>query len=301
VSAGPGKTPTSALVRIKLLGVERCHVSMILSSNIDRWLILTTGVALSVVSAWYSVTGLTAIFAGAYWAIIILGGTLEFGKIILASWLYRNWKYIPFLMKTYFTSALIILMIITSMGIFGFLSKAHLDQVAPSGDIVAKIERIDDNIARERMRVTRAEQQLTQLDKAIDSIIDRNNRAQTALQIRQQQKKERDTLAAEIKDAQKNIDTMLDEKAPLMKTTRAIKLEVGPIRYVAELIYGESNERDLESAIRIMILLLVFVIDPLAVLLIIAASKQVRKEVENIEAVSTNGDLWEPMIIEKKS
>ena len=274
---------------------------MILSSNIDRWLILTTGVALSVVSAWYSVTGLTAIFAGAYWAIIILGGTLEFGKIILASWLYRNWKYIPFLMKTYFTSALIILMIITSMGIFGFLSKAHLDQVAPSGDIVAKIERIDDNIARERMRVTRAEQQLTQLDKAIDSIIDRNNRAQTALQIRQQQKKERDTLAAEIKDAQKNIDTMLDEKAPLMKTTRAIKLEVGPIRYVAELIYGESNERDLESAIRIMILLLVFVIDPLAVLLIIAASKQVRKEVENIEAVSTNGDLWEPMIIEKKS
>jgi len=274
---------------------------MILSSNIDRWLILTTGVALSVVSAWYSVTGLTAIFAGAYWAIIILGGTLEFGKIILASWLYRNWKYVPFLMKTYFTSALIILMIITSMGIFGFLSKAHLDQVAPSGDIVAKIERIDDSIARERTRITRAEQQLTQLDKAIDSIIERNNRAQTALQIRQQQKKERDTLAAEIKDAQKAIDVLLDEKAPLLKTTRAIKLEVGPIRYVAELMYGESNERDLESAIRIMILLLVFVIDPLAVLLIIAASKQLRKEVENIEAVSTNGDLWEPMIIEKKS
>jgi len=274
---------------------------MILSSNIDRWLILMTGVALSVVSAWYSVTGLTAIFAGAYWAIIILGGTLEFGKIILASWLYRNWKYVPFLMKTYFTSALIILMIITSMGIFGFLSKAHLDQVAPSGDIVAKIERIDDSIARERTRITRAEQQLTQLDKAIDSIIERNNRAQTALQIRQQQKKERDTLAAEIKDAQKAIDVLLDEKAPLLKTTRAIKLEVGPIRYVAELMYGESNERDLESAIRIMILLLVFVIDPLAVLLIIAASKQLRKEVENIEAVSTNGDLWEPMIIEKKS
>jgi len=187
------------------------------------------------------------------------------------------------------------------MGIFGFLSKAHLDQVAPSGDIVAKIERIDDSIARERTRITRAEQQLTQLDKAIDSIIDRNNRAQTALQIRQQQKKERDTLAADIKDAQKAIDVLLDEKAPLMKSTRAIKLEVGPIRYVAELIYGESNERDLESAIRIMILLLVFVIDPLAVLLIIAASKEVRKEVESIDAVATNGDLWEPMILEKKS
>ena len=155
----------------------------------------------------YSVTGLVAIFAGASLAIIILGGTLEFGKIILASWLYRNWKYVPLLMKTYFTSALLILMLITSMGIFGFLSKAHLDQVAPSGDVSAKIERIDENIARERLRITRSEQQLGQLDKAIDAIIDRNNRAQTALQLRQQQRKERETIAAEMKDAQKNIDT----------------------------------------------------------------------------------------------
>ncbi len=274
---------------------------MILSSNIDRWLILTTGVALSVVSAWYSVTGLVAIFAGASLAIIILGGTLEFGKIILASWLYRNWKYIPFLMKTYFTSALLILMLITSMGIFGFLSKAHLDQVAPSGDVVAKIERIDDSISRERARVARAEQQLGQLDKAIDSIIDRNNRAQTALQLRNQQKKERDTLAAEIKDAQKNIDTLLDERSPLLKATRAIKLEVGPIRYVSELLYGTDGEKDLEAAIRIMILLLVMVIDPLAVLLIIAASRELKREVDHLDAVTTNGDLWEPMTIEKKS
>jgi hypothetical protein len=262
---------------------------------------MLTGIALSVVAAWYSVTGLVAIFAGAALAVIILGGTLEFGKIILASWLYRNWKYIPFLMKAYFTSALLILMLITSMGIFGFLSKAHLDQVAPSGDVAAKIERIDDTLARERMRITRAEQQLAQMDKAIDAIIDRNNRAQTALQLRNQQKKERDQIAAEVKDAQKNIDVLLDEKAPLMKATRAIKNEVGPIRYVAELIYGEGSEKDLEAAIRMMILLLVTVIDPLAVLLIIAGSKDLRKEVDNLEAVTTDGDLWEPITIEKKS
>jgi len=192
-------------------------------------------------------------------------------------------------------------MLITSMGIFGFLSKAHLDQVAPSGDVAAKIERIDDTLARERMRITRAEQQLAQMDKAIDAIIDRNNRAQTALQLRNQQKKERDQIAAEVKDAQKNIDTLLDEKAPLMKATRAIKNEVGPIRYVAELIYGEGSEKDLEAAIRMMILLLVTVIDPLAVLLIIAGSKDLRREVDNLEAVTTDGDLWEPITIEKKS
>lgn len=269
--------------------------------NLDRILIMTTGIALSVVAAWYSVTGLTAIFAGAYWAVVILGGTLEFGKIVLASWLYRNWRHVPFLLKSYFTIALLVLMLITSMGIFGFLSKAHLEQTAPAGDVAAKIERIDGSLARERMRITRGEQQLAQMDKAIDAIIDRNNRAQTALQLRTQQKKERDQIAAEIKDAQKNIDTLLDEKAPLMAATRAIKLEVGPIRYVAEMIYGEGNEKDLEAAIRAMILLLVLVVDPLAVLMIIAASKNLKLDVDRIEAVTTDGDLWEPVVLEKKS
>ena len=263
--------------------------------NLDRWMIMATGIALSVVAAWYSVTGLVAIFSGAALAVIILGGTLEFGKIILASWLYRNWKYIPHLLRAYFTSALLILMLITSMGIFGFLSKAHLEQTAPAGDVAAKIERIDTSLARERMRITRGEQQLAQMDKAIDAIIDRNNRAQTAMQVRTQQKKERDQIAAEMKDAQAAIDKLLDEKAPLMAATRAIKLEVGPIRYVAELIYGEGNERDLEAAIRIMILLLVLVIDPLAVLMVIAASKDIRTE----SAVSTDGDVWTDIKIEK--
>ena len=263
--------------------------------NLDRWMIMATGIALSVVAAWYSVTGLVAIFSGAALAVIILGGTLEFGKIILASWLYRNWKYVPHMMKAYFTSALLILMLITSMGIFGFLSKAHLEQTAPAGDVAAKIERIETSLARERMRITRSEQQLAQMDKAIDAIIDRNNRAQTAMQVRTQQKKERDQIAAEMKDAQAAIDKLLDEKAPLMAATRAIKLEVGPIRYVAELIYGEGNERDLEAAIRIMILLLVLVIDPLAVLMIIAASKDIRTE----SAVTTDGDIWTDIKIEK--
>jgi predicted nuclease of restriction endonuclease-like (RecB) superfamily len=135
------------------------------------------------------------------------------------------------------------------MGIFGFLSKAHLDQVAPSGEVAAKIERIDSSLVRERARITKSEQQLTQLDKGIDSIIERNNRAQTALQIRNQQKKERDQLAADMKDAQSNIEKLLDDKAPLMKSIREVRNEVGPIRFVSELIYGNDSEKDLESAI----------------------------------------------------
>jgi hypothetical protein len=104
-----------------------------------------------------------------------------------------------------------------------------------------------------------------------------------------------------MKDAQVAIDKLLDEKAPLMAATRAIKLEVGPIRYVAEMIYGEGSEKDLEAAIRAMILLLVMVVDPLAVLMIIAASKNLKLDVDRIEAVTTDGDLWEPVILEKKS
>jgi hypothetical protein len=271
-----------------------------MTNNLDRWFIMATGTALSVVAAWYSVTGLTAIFAGAFWAVIILGSTLEFGKIVLAAWLYRNWKYVPLLMKTYFTIALFILMLITSMGIFGFLSKAHLDQTAPTGDVAAKIERIDNSITRERTRITRAETQIVQLDKAINSIIDKNNRAQTALQIRNQQKKERADIAAEMKDAQANIDKLMDERMPLATKTREMRNEVGPIRYVAEMIYGQDGEKDLEAAIRAMILLLVFVIDPLAVLLIIAASKDIKPREMNLEAaVMTDGNVWEDITINK--
>jgi hypothetical protein len=283
--------------------------------QLDRMLVLLTGIFLSGVAAWYSITGLTAIFAGAYWEIIILGAALELGKIIIASWLYRNWEHVGKIFKFYFVTALCILMLITSAGIFGFLSKAHLDQTAPSGDVVAKIERIDQQISKEKLRIDRAEKQLAQLDNAIDKIINASNRAETALTIRTKQKAERDSIFREIKSAQIEIDKLQVEKLPLESQNRRLKNEVGPIRYVAELIYGEGNEKTLDSAVRIMILMLVFVIDPLAVLLIISASRDIKYHTnqekmkernekrrykrdavkwleENSSAVATDGSEW---------
>jgi len=276
--------------------------------QLDRMLVLLTGIFLSGVAAWYSITGLTAIFAGAYWEIIILGAALELGKIIIASWLYRNWEHVGKIFKFYFVTALCILMLITSAGIFGFLSKAHLDQTAPSGDVVAKIERIDQQISKEKLRIDRAEKQLAQLDNAIDKIINASNRAETALTIRTKQKAERDSISREIKSAQIEIDKLQVEKLPLESQNRRLKNEVGPIRYVAELIYGEGNEKTLDSAVRIMILMLVFVIDPLAVLLIISASRDIKYHTnqekmkerrdavkwleENSSAVTTDGSEW---------
>ena len=246
--------------------------------KLDRALMLLTGLSISCVAAWYSIIGLTTIFAGAYIAIIILGSVLELAKIILAAWLYRNWKYVSLLLKTYFTSAILILMLITSMGIFGLLSKAHLDQTLSLGEIRAKLERIDNSIERERQIQIRSSEQLAQLDRAINSIIDNNNRAQTALNIRNQQKRERDVISKTTLDSQKELDSLLDQRLPLASTMRNARNEVGPIRYIAELIFGQDSEEHQDRAVRWMIILLVMVIDPLAVLLIVASSRDVEHD-----------------------
>ena len=128
----------------------------------DRIFAVATGLSLSCVSAYYAITGLAAIFAGAFIPIIIMGSVLEAGKIITASYLYRNWKLMPKLMKIYFSGAVGILMMITSMGVFGYLSRAHIEQTAPVGDVSAAVERIDQSISRERGRISSGEKILAQ-------------------------------------------------------------------------------------------------------------------------------------------
>lgn len=283
--------------------------------NYDRIFAIATGLALSAVSAYYAVTGLAMIFAGAFIQIIIMGTILEVGKIITASYLYRNWSAMPILMRGYFTAAVVILMLITSMGVFGYLSRAHIDQVAPAGDTSAKIERIDQNLLRERRRIERSEIVITQLDEAIDRMISLD-RATQALQARKTQAAEREAIRKEISEAQANIDKLLDEKLPLNQKIRETQTEVGPIRFVAEMIYDESSSEVLEKAVRVMIIALVLVLDPLALLLIISVnlnfyyapnSKQNTQNnkypggnakqwlKENSNAVATDGKEWHSM------
>jgi len=241
--------------------------------NFDRYLALFAGITISIISAWYSIIGLTAIFAGAFWSIVIMGAALELGKIITAAYLYRNWNSIPGLMRTYFTLAVVVLMLITSMGTFGYLSKAHIEQASNSGNTEARIERIDQSIEREKLRIQRAEENISQLDSAINSMIS-NDFATRGLQARATQQAERDALSAEISNAEANIDALLDEKAPLNEEVRHFEREVGPIRYVAELMYGASDEALLERSVRWIIIILVLVFDPLAVLLIMTTTKK---------------------------
>ena len=127
-------------------------------------LLLLCALSLSTVAAYYSVVGLATIFAGAFWPVVIMGGLLEASKIVLSSWLYRSWEKVPVLLKTYLTSAVIILMIITSIGIFGFLSKAHIEQTGQMKENLATIERYDTEINRNKNAITKAEQKLKQLE-----------------------------------------------------------------------------------------------------------------------------------------
>ena len=232
-----------------------------------------SAISISVIAAGYSIIGLAAIFAGAAVPIIAMGSALEVGKLVAASWLYNNWtsSLVPRLLKAYLFTAIIVLIFITSMGIFGFLSKAHLDQVQPTSGNAIKITTIDNQITRQQNIIDRSEKTLIQLDKSIEVYLN-NDFATRGLRERKKQEEERKELNTAIKNASDEIAKLSTEKANLQLEQDKIEAEVGPLKYVAELIYGDDAKSHFDEAVRIVIMILIFVFDPLAVLLLIAAN-----------------------------
>ena len=381
-----------------------------------------TAIAIAGIAAWFSIVGLMAIFAASALPVALMAGSLEVGKLVAASWVYRNWKRAPLLLKTYLTIAVVVLMFITSMGIFGFLSKAHLEQAAEGEATTAKIERITDDIARfeiviertenkiaklenetsndstdinaqidaeqqrmdnayariqpaidEQLEIIKLEQagsedqvksytaQINRIDDGLaklqtyaDNIEDVNNvkkiqamvgtkvdgrygyRTANAVEeyietqiieknkliaiiedirksantdvideAREEIKRLRAMADREIQNAQDNInrlrgqlnrlddvdnteeitilvqkvssteqqvESLIDQKFELESKNRELEAEVGPIKYIAELIYGETNPSIIDDAVRWLIIVFIFVFDPLAVILLVAAN-----------------------------
>jgi hypothetical protein len=240
-------------------------------------LLALSGLTLSSVAIYYSVIGLTAIFAAAFWPIVVMGTTLEVSKLVAASWLKANWERIPLLMKTYMLIAVVVLMLITSMGIFGFLSKAHSDNSLVSGDVQAKIALYDEKIKTARENIDANRKVLKQMDEAVDQIMGRSTSetgADKAVAVRRSQQKERARLFAEIQAEQATVSKLSEERAPLAAELRKVEAEVGPIKYIAAMIYGDNPDANvLEKAVRWMIILLVLVFDPLAIALVLAANQ----------------------------
>ena len=236
-----------------------------------------SAISISVIAAGYSIIGLATLFAGAVIPIIAMGSALEVGKLVAASWLYNNWNSdVPRLLKAYLFGAIIVLIFITSMGIFGFLSKAHLDQVKPTSGNNIKISVLNNQINQQQLIIDRSQKTLDQLDKALDVYIEKEF-VTRGLKERQKQEEERNTLNTAINNASDKIAELTNQKASLSLEQDKIEAEVGPIKYVAELIYGENAQDNFDKAVRIVILILIFVFDPLAVLLLIAANISLRQ------------------------
>ena len=299
-------------------------------------------ITISSVAIYYSVAGLVAIFAAAAIPIIIMGTALEVGKLVAAVWLHRYWSRAAWWLKTYLSIAVVVLMIITSMGIFGFLSKAHVEQnlasdtvtqrieiiegkilaeekyIERQGDVLERIQskdksgvdRFNQDIAIEQKKIDDAYARIEVLDADVEAFTSRNKgfggtgRVKQGLELREKQGPEREALMLKIEQASQKIDQLREKNdksldkvdnqvavaeknifdattridgflldlEPLKGQVMKLESEVGPIRYIAEFVYGEEADRNLlEEAVRWVIITIIFVFDPLAVLLLIAS------------------------------
>jgi hypothetical protein len=245
------------------------------SDKFIAWSTLLSGLTVSAVAIWYSVAGLMAIFSAAVIPIIVMGVALEISKLAGTVWLKQNWSRAPYFIRVYLLAAIAILMLITSMGIFGFLSKAHSDQSLVSGDVQSRIAIYDEKIKTAKDNIDANRKALKQMDEAVDQIMGRSTDekgANKAVQIRRSQQKERVRLQSEIASEQKIVATLSQERAPIAAEVRKVEAEVGPIKYIANFIYGDNPDANvLEKAVTWVIIIIVVVFDPLAVILLLAS------------------------------
>ena len=275
-----------------------------LSDKIIAWLALLSGLTISAVAIWYSVAGLVSIFAAAAIPIIVMGVVLEISKLIATVWLKINWDRAPIYIRSYLIGAIAILMVITSMGIFGFLSKAHSDQTLVSGDVQSKIAIYDEKIKTERENIEAGRKALKQMDATIDETIARSKTDQGAVNanaMRQRQAKERAQINSDITKSQKAIATLNEERAPIAAEIRKVEAEVGPIKYIAAFVYGSNPDANiLEKAVTWVIIIIVSVFDPLAVILLLASQysfQWFRRAEEDEQSKSINDFVPQPQTL----
>jgi len=272
------------------------------------FLTLISGISLSIIAAGYSIIGLAALFAGATTAIYAMGGALEVAKLVVASWLYNNWRNpnLPRSIKYYLTTSVVVLVFITSVGIFGFLSKAHLDQVTPENNNKLQIQIIDEQIEQRQKVIDRSQNQLNKMDELVSTQSKESSwfssSSQRANNIRNKQKDERLALEKAIEDSLNKINELSDKKSGIQTEQLKLEADLGPIKYVAEFLYGDTAKDHFDKAVRIIIIILIFVFDPVAVLMLISANitfRELKKPKETntnreklIEIITTNKKDW---------
>jgi hypothetical protein len=270
-----------------------------LNDKLIAYVTLLSGLAISGVAEYYSIMGLIAIYPAAFIPIVVMGVVLGIGKISGTLWIKQNWDWAPFFLKAYMVPAVLVLMMITSLGVFGFLSKAHSDQSLVSGDVQSKIAVYDDKIKVAKDNIDANRKALKQMDEAVDQVMGRSadeKGADKAVAIRRGQAKERTRLLSDIAAEQKTITQLSEERAPIAAEVRKVEAEVGPIKYIAHLLYGENPDANiLEKAVIWVTVLIVIVLDPLAVVLLLASQYSFQRFREQLHA---EGDSPQGLVVD---
>ena len=251
---------------------------------IVNYIALATAIGVSVVAAYYSIIGLVSIFAAAVLPVAIMGSVLEAGKLVTVSWLYHNWDHTPKALKTYLISAIFVLMFITSLGIFGFLSKAHIDQTLSTSNNDIEISILNNQIENKQRSISDKEKVIKQLDDIIQTLIDakRIRGREGSVAVRKLQEPDRKALTNAIENDIMVVQELRVRKSVLTKEQVGLEAEIGPLAYVSEMIYGEKR---VEESVRLIILIIIFAFDPLAVLLLLAANIGLAKKNRNTATV----------------
>lgn len=255
-------------------------------------------ICLSGVAAWYSILGLMSIFSSSAASIGVMGVVLEAAKLVSASWLYHNWRTAPAVLKSYLCFAIVVLMAITSMGIYGFLSKAHVGQSSGASESVAAIGRLDERISSKKADIERIRKEVSQIDSALDKYIELGA-VTKGLASRELLSSEKESLWKKADKLEAEVQSLLDERSILSSKVRDFEVEVGPVRYMAELVYDDVDQEVLEKSVQYLSLVIVSVFDPLAVLLLVAANSGLRRKIQGELLVSSIEG--ERVVTEKKS
>ena len=256
-----------------------------------NYLAFLTSLLVAGVAAYFSVIGLATIFAGSYVAVLVMAGTLEVGKLVTAGFLHIRWSEINRWMRWYLSSAVVILMLITSLGIFGFLSKANIEQNLVTDSNSLEMSIIDKRLEAKEAELNRIEERLANLDNIINTA-----RPEDRNYIDRRQRDERAEIATDIDNVVAEIVVLNEDKLPLQREQLVQEGEIGPIKYVAEMIYGEDVAKDkLDNAARILIFFIIFAFDPLAILLLVASLGLIVRDREPLNPIYAADEVSVPV------
>jgi hypothetical protein len=249
-----------------------------------------SALSISSVSAFYSISGLAAIFPGAIIPVIVLGVVLEIGKLAAVGFLHSHWRTAPFLIKTYLIMAILVLMFLNSIGIFGLLSKAHIIQEASNTSQSSTIQLTLEKIENEKASIANDDTQIGIIDKAVSKLTE-TGRAGTALQQSIAQRKSRDLLTKDKLAHQSTLNDLNSQRVEKEASNRSLEADFGPLTYLADFVYGKADATQLENVVRWIITIIVFVTDPLAIILLVSASFSLTRRKEPLTLLPNTGIL----------